>query len=133
MPTFDVDVPLSNLLLTNAVPFPVAGAPGDRATARVLNGAGPGTVPASILQRLTYAKTQINAIGNNDTFGVEKTTVRYSNVADKRFVLRIVAVLGDVKIVHAPSGEDTTALTIVVGKDLIAHPPAALSPSEVGK
>ena len=131
--TFDVDVPLSDLLLTNAVPFPVADAPGDRATTRVLNGAGPGTVPASILQRLTYAKSQINAIGNNDTFGVEKTTVRYSSAADKRFVVRIIAVLGDVKVVHAPSGGDTTALTIVVGKDLIAHPPAPLSPSEVAK
>ena len=39
--TFDVDVPLSDLLLTNVVPFPVADAPGDRATTRVLNGAGP--------------------------------------------------------------------------------------------
>lgn len=131
--TFATDVGLSRLMLTNAVPFPVAGVAGDRTTAKVLNGTGPNAIPPSITQRLTYSGLQISVVGNAPRFDVERTTITYYRAKSRPFVMLVVAMLGNVKVVRAPAGEDTTDITIVIGKDLVANPPGALDPAEIGR
>lgn len=131
--TFALDREASRILLTNAVPFPVAGNAGDRATAKVLNGTGPGAIPPAILQRIAFAGIQMNIIGNAPRFDVQRTTITYSDPTVRPFVLLIAGVLGPVRIVHAQSGEDNTDITIVIGKDLMANPPGALVPTESGR
>jgi hypothetical protein len=130
--TLALDTALARLMLTNAVPFPIAGSAKDRVATKVLNGTGPSAIPPSITQRLTDVGAQISVVGNAPRFGVARTTVTYSDVSSRSIVLRIAALLGNVKVVHAPSGEDTADITIVVGKDLVTNPPGALVPSEIG-
>jgi hypothetical protein len=130
--TLALDTALARLMLTNAVPYPIAGSSKDRVPTKVLNGTGPGAIPPSITQRLTYSGAQISVVGNAPHFGVARTTITYSDVSSRPIVLSIAALLGNVKVVHAPSGEDTADITIVIGKDLVTNPPGALVPSEIG-
>lgn len=131
--TTRVDDALARLMLTNAVPFPVGGAPGDRVTVRVLNGTGPTALPQSLMQRVVYAGGQVTIIGNDTSFHDDSTTLTYSLPANATIVKKMAKLLGVGEVKYRPAIEGTTDITIVVGKDLMGNPPPILSPAEVGR
>ena len=132
-PTVKVDKPLEKLLIANTVPFVVGAVPGARPTVRLLNGVSPKPAPASVIQRLSYAGAQINTVGNAAQFGVADTTISYTDPKDRTVARRMAAILGhgQVRLVRSAAGSET--LTIVLGRDLVDHPPAPLTVDDVGK
>ena len=130
--TYAEDTNLLRLTLTNAVPYPVGSIPGDRLTVRVLNGTGPKAIPQSIMQRLVFGGGQIDILGNASTYGANVTTLTYWDRASAKKARALAKSLGDVKVVYSPNADQTTDVTVVIGQDLIRHPPSVLTASEVG-
>ena len=122
---------LSQLLLTNAVPFPVSGGLVQRATVRVLNGAAPGPIPQSVLQRIVYAGGQISVIGNYKHFGVRRTSIEYSQVGSANAATRIAKQLHSPRGVLQPNVGDSVNITVILGSDVIDNPPPLLTPAAV--
>ena len=130
--TYAEDTNLLRLSLTNAVPYPVGAIPGDRLTVRVLNGTGPRAIPQSIMQRLVFGGGQIDVLGNASTYGATVTTLTYWDTASAKKAKALAKSLGNVKVVYSPNADQTTDVTVVIGRDLIRHPPSILTASEVG-
>lgn len=122
---------LSQLLLTNAVPFPVSGGLVQRVTVRVLNGAAPGPIPQSVLQRIVYAGGQISVIGNYKHFGVRRTSIEYSQVGSTNAATRIAKQLHSSRGVLQPNVGDSVNITVILGSDVIDNPPPLLTPAAV--
>ncbi len=119
------------LLIANLVPFPVAAVPGDRATVTLLNGTGPGAVPAAVIQRLVFAGAQITSMGNAKRFGHARTTLTYADARARPFAEAMADRLGVGRVVHSDAADNGIDVEIVVGKDLLAHPPGPLTTEEV--
>jgi hypothetical protein len=122
---------LSQLLLTNAVPFPVSGGLVQRVTVRVLNGATPGPIPQSVLQRIVFAGGQISVIGNYKHFGVRRSSIEYSQVGSADAATRIAKQLHTPRGVLQPNVGDSINVTVILGSDVIDNPPALLTPAAV--
>jgi hypothetical protein len=115
-------------LLTLAVPYPV-GSGDQRATVRLLNGANGNSVPVGIVQAIVLGGGQISEMGNSRRFGAATTEIHYTDPSQKAAADRLNFALGrKAKVVLDDTGEDTVALTIVLGSDLVDDPPAALLP-----
>jgi hypothetical protein len=119
------------LLIANLVPFPVAAVPGDRATVTLLNGTGPGAVPAAVIQRLVFAGAQITSMGNAKRFGHARTTLTYADARARPFAEAMADRLGVGRVVHSDAADNGIDVEIVVGKDLLADPPGPLTTEEV--
>lgn len=120
-------------LIALTVPFPVGDA-GQRATVRVLNGANGDAVPPSILQTIVIGGGQITELGNARSFGLATTEIHYADPAQKAAADRLQFALGGkAKEVLDDAGEDTVQVTIVLGADLVDHPPAGLLPGPSGE
>jgi hypothetical protein len=122
---------LSQLLLTNAVPFPVSGGLVQRVTVRVLNGAAPGPIPQSVLQRIVYAGGQISVIGNYKHFGVRRSSIEYSQVGSANAATRFSKQLHTPRGVLQPNVGDSVDVTVILGSDVIDNPPPLLTPAAV--
>ncbi len=128
--TFRLDEPLARLMLTNAIPFPVAGG-GERLTVRLLNGTGAGPIPQSVMQRLVFGGAQVTVIGNNASFDVQTTTFTYSAAAKGTLVKTMAEALGRGKVVLKPEEDTGADVTVILGRDVIGSSPPILSPDEI--
>lgn len=72
-------------------------------------------------------------VGNDTSFSDNSTTLTYSLPANAATVKKMAKLIGVGKVKYRPAVEGTTDITIVVGKDLMDHPPPILSPAEVGR
>lgn len=128
--TYQVDRGPANLLIANAVPFPVGAGQGDRATVALLNGTGPESAPPAVIQRLTYAGAQITTTGNARTFDHDQTVLTYAGPAHRAAAQRMVDELG-VGRVEAADSDQGTDIRVVMGADLLDDPPEPLTAQEV--
>ncbi len=131
-PTVKIDRRPAMLLIADAVPFPVAAVPGDRATVALLNGTGPNAAPASVIQRLTFAGAQITTIGNAPRFDHAVTTLTYTDSASRLFALAMARQLGKGRVVQADTSDTGVDVAVVLGRDLMSDPPGPLTAEEVG-
>lgn len=129
-PTQTIDDPLARLMLTNAVPFPIAPAR-QRLSLRVLNGVGSDAIPQSVMQRLVFGGGQVTILGNNSSFDVGTTTFTYSTKTDEPKVRKLAAALGTGKLVFDPEGEGGPSVTVVLGSDVLKSPPSMLAPDNL--
>lgn len=130
-PTVKIDHRPAMLLIANAVPFPVAAVPGDRATVSLLNGTGPEAAPASVIQRLAFAGAQITSMGNANRFGVTETTLTYSEASARPFAMAMAKQLGTGRVVRSDSSDTGVDVVVVLGRDLMSDPPGPLTAEEV--
>jgi hypothetical protein len=131
LPLFSATEGLSQLLLTNAVPFPVSGGLVQRVTVRVLNGAAPGPIPQSVLQRIVYAGGQISVVGNYKRFGVTHTRLEFSVLGNANAANRIGKQLHAGGAVQQPNVGDSIDVTVILGSDIMDNPPPLLTPDAV--
>lgn len=119
--------------MTKVVPFPVSASPGQRVLVRVLSGE-PGTaVPPSVLQRLVFAGAQISELGNYRAGSIAETTINYASPAQREEVDMMLKYLGAGSAKVVPDTGDSVTVTVIVGKDLLDHPPGGLTPAELGR
>lgn len=130
--TVAIDHDPAMLLVANAVPLPVGALPGDRATVALLNGTGPEAAPTAVIQRLTYAGAQISTVGNAASFDHGQTTLAYSNDRAHVFALAMARQLGVGRVVPAPTTDTSTDVVVIMGRDLLDHPPALLTVEDIG-
>ena len=130
-PAVKIDRDPARLLVANAVPFPVGALPGDRATVALLNGTGYASAPASVIQRLTFAGAEIATVGNANSFTNATTTLTYSDVASRKFAVAMAKQLGAGRVVRSRTTDAGVDITIVLGRDVMDHPPAALSAEDL--
>lgn len=129
--TVKVDTESNALLIANSVPFPVGAVPGARTTVTLLNGTSPDAAPLAAVQRLTFAGAQILTVGNANRFDIATTTLTYANPKLKKKVQAMAKWLGAGKLVLDRHHPGTSDVTIVMGRDLLASPPRALSEEDV--
>lgn len=130
---FRTDPVLTRLMMTKVVPFPVSASPGQRVLVRVLSGE-PGTaVPPSVLQRLVFAGAQISELGNYRAGSIAETTINYASPAQREEVDMMLKYLGAGSAKVVPDTGDSVTVTVIVGKDLLDHPPGGLTPAELGR
>lgn len=129
--SFVVDRAPADLLIANAVPFPVAAEEGDRASVAVMNGHGPGSAPGAVIQRLTFAGAQIIAMGNAADFDHAETTLTYSGRAMRASAQRMADTLGVGRVVESDRPDAEVDVRVVMGADLLEDPPGPLTASEV--
>jgi len=113
------------------VPFPVSGGLVQRVTVRVLNGAAPGPIPQSVLQRIVYAGGQISVIGNYKRFGVTHTRLEFSVLGNANAANRIGKQLHAGGAVQQPNVGDSIDVTVILGSDIMDNPPPLLTPDAV--
>lgn len=132
VPVYKIDHDPAMLLIANAVPFPVAAVAGQRATVALLNGTGPGSAPPTVIQRLTFAGAQITTAGNATNFDNARTTLTWHDQAGRLFAMRMARQLGVGKLVRSQSTDSGVDVVVVMGRDLLDDPPAALTVDDVG-
>lgn len=130
--TLVIDHDPAMLLVANAVPLPVGALPGDRATVALLNGTGPEAAPTAVIQRLTYAGAQINTVGNASSFDHGETTLAYSSDRARVFAVAMAQQLGVGRVVPAPTTDASTDVVVIMGRDLLDHPPGELTGEDIG-
>lgn len=109
-------------MVVDAVPAPVAAYPGSRSAVRVLNGWAPAHVPDELLRRIVHVRGSINSIGNGPAFGQKRSSIVYSDPADKGPAELLAVALGGVPTVRLDrSADDQIDLTLLVGKDLLDY------------
>lgn len=112
--------------LALVVPFPQASTD-DRLMVRLLNGVDDGGIARSIVQRIVIGGGQVGLEGISPRSGLETTEIRYGDrsLLDRVRVLR--SALGAGKLVIDDTVSDPGEVTIVLGHDLLDHPPSALT------
>lgn len=131
--TWRPDPVLTRLLITQAVPFPVSAAEGQRVLVRVLSGV-PGTaVPDGVLHRLVFAGAQISELGNGRDTARATTTIQYVDPLQKDTVDLMLKYLGTGDAQLVPDTGDSIGVTVLVGKDLLNNPPGPLTAKELGR
>lgn len=130
-PAVRIDHDPAMLLIANAVPFPIGSIPGDRATVVVLNGTGPGSPPASVLQRLVVGGAQITSMGNAKRFDHAGTVLTYTDARARPFALAMAERLGVGRVVHSNAADNGVDVSVVMGRDLLSNPPGPLTIEEV--
>jgi hypothetical protein len=117
--------PQLGALVSRAVPFPVAPAPGKRIRVRLLNGTDDPTLAQEIAPALVQAGAEITIVGNAPSLDVARTTVAYAGrereaaagwMAAGTGIGRIedVSVGGDAPL---PSPADEIDVTVILGSD----------------
>jgi hypothetical protein len=117
--------PQLEALVTRAVPYPVAPAPGRRIRVRLLNGTSDPSLTTAAAPALVEAGAEITIVGNAPSFDVAHTTVAYTGperigaagwIAARTGIGRIedVSVGGDAPL---PSPDDEIDVTVILGAD----------------
>jgi hypothetical protein len=122
---FTVDRGAAGMQMLAAVPFPMA--PIDlRPQVEIYNSYDRQGVPTAVIQRVVFAGGQLLLVGTSGNLGRETTELHYGDPSMVPEVDKIRAELGTGKLVLDPSIAEPGEVTIIAGKDLIAHPPKAL-------
>ncbi len=129
--TYEVDRGPADLLIANAVPFPVGARDGDRSAVALMNGTGPDPTPASVIQRLTYAGAQITTTGNARSFDHAETVLTYSGSEHRAAAERMATELGVGRVEAAENPDSGVDIRIVMGADLLDDPPDPLTAQDV--
>jgi len=115
----------ADLLITRSIPYPQVG--NDvRPSVRLLNSVDRGSIPPGVVQRLVLGGGQIPIEGATNTGVLEVTEFRYGDATMTDQIKRIRDSLGAGKLVIDNSITDPGEITVVVGRDVIDHPPADL-------
>lgn len=128
---YEVDRHPADLLIANAVPFPVAAEKNDRATVALVNGTGPEAAPPSVIQRLTYAGAQITTTGNARRFDHDQTVLIYADRSHRGAAQRMADELGVGRPERSDNADSGADIRIVMGSDLLKNPPAPLTSEEI--
>lgn len=102
-----------------AVPSPDPASPGSRATVRLLNGVAPDPIPAGIIQTVVQAGGSVQVIGNGPSFGRDETTIVYSDPHWAGHAELLQVALGGGTVRHDTEAQDSVALTVILGSDVI--------------
>jgi hypothetical protein len=122
---FDVDDAPARLALAKAVPLPQA--PNDsRPAIRLLNGVDRSAISSTIIQRLVDGGGQVALLGADPGAASNTTELRYGDRTITLAVQQIRDALGVGKLVIDNSITDPGEITVVVGRDLLDHPPSDL-------
>jgi LytR cell envelope-related transcriptional attenuator len=117
--TFDPQVDGILEQVTDAVPAPISPGLGGRFAVRVLNGADGQPIPDDLLRELVMAGAQIDAVGNDTSFGATETSIEYRSPKMKDTAEKVRDVLGGGKIHLDAETNDPVDLVIVLGQDAL--------------
>ncbi len=114
-----VDDEALRAIVLAAVPIPDPATPGSRPTVRLLNGVSAEEIPAEIVQKVVQFGGSVSVIGNGPSFGRDDTTIVYSNPANEDYAELLKAVLGGGTVRLDPEAEESVALTVILGRDVV--------------
>jgi hypothetical protein len=113
-----LDAEAAATVLSEVVPFPRSGEPGDRIKVRLLDGLGDRQLALGASAVLVPAGAEVTLFGNADHFDYETTEVRYYNPARQADAAALAEALGAGEPVLQEDQTDTVDVTVIVGRDL---------------
>lgn len=116
-----VDEASLNQIVLAAVPSPDPATPGSRPTVRLLNGVSAEEIPAEIIQKVVQIGGSVSVIGNGPTFGRDETTIVYANPDNEGYAELLKAALGGGTVRRDPEAEESVALTVILGRDVVEN------------
>jgi hypothetical protein len=127
-------VPLAEApnVVNSLIPFPTSATSGARPTIRVLDGTGRLNHGLIAAHNLVGSGVQIDSIGNAAAFGQTRTQLIIPSNADRAVAERLQQALGVGSIVVASDGDDSIAVTVVLGADALDRPAARTTTTIAG-
>ncbi|MBX3285840.1 MAG: hypothetical protein KF703_10900 [Actinobacteria bacterium] len=130
LPRFEPDAGAVSELVVHAVPAPDSPFPGARTTVRVLNGVGPGDIPAEVIRDISSLNGSVTVVGNGPSFDYRETAIVYRDASRKDYALLLKARLGiEGEVRLDPTASDTVDLTVILGRDVLGDGPQTRSSS----
>ena len=102
-------------LLPRVIPLPAGGG---RPRLRLLDGAGLGGVPQSLVELFVRAGAELTVIGNAGDFDHETTEIIYYDPGEQVQAEAFHATLGAGEVIFSDSTHDVVDVTIIIGADL---------------
>lgn len=110
-------------MVTEAVPLPVSPFPGVRPVVKLLDGVGDQPRTLAAIDDLVFGGAQISVLGNNDTFDVTATEIRFHVPEAEDAALLLAEALGVGVVSFSPTtteGETVVIeITVVIGTDYV--------------
>jgi hypothetical protein len=97
-----------------------------RPQVELYNGYDSGGVPPAVMQRVVFAGGQLLLVGSSGNAGRKTTELHYGDPNMVPEVNKLRDELGTGNLVLDPTIAEPGEVTIILGKDVIAHPPAML-------